>query len=371
MKNLLLRHYHLILLGIAAIIAIASAAFLIIQSIGFQDSLKGADVISRQGGGQPPVASSNSVIASDHLKKSVLWKSSENGSSPLVSRPYLLKDGKLVDPMVGNEPLYPPVPNQWLIDHQLDYTDVNILERDPNHKGFTIREEFQAGTDPNNIKQYPALYTKLSYSDSDIRKSTYVLEFLGVETNGVADANGVADTNKTTVEYQIRPAQPLPNPAKGNRPDTSARTVIKGETVPGAPFLKLVDYTDKTKMINDTAYDVGELALENTLTGERHVLVKKNTSREYRKNPIELVESVTFHYQLTGAPIEDITVERGKTFNLGSLDKNYKETYKLVDFSKDGILIGKEGKNYNIKPTSSAAQPVPPSATPSNPPSQH
>ena len=371
MKNFLQRQYHVILLALAAIIAVASAVFLITQSIGFQDSMKGADAISRQAGAKPPLASSNAVVATDHLKKSVIWKPSDNGSSPLVSRPYLLKDGKLVDPMVGNEPLYPPVPNQWLMDHQLDYTDVNILDRDPNHKGFTVREEFLAGTDPSNINQYPPLYTKLSYADSDIRKSTYVLEFLGVETNSVVDANGVADTNKTTVEYQLRPAIPLPNPSKGNRPDTSARTLLKGETVPGAPFLKMVEYVDQTKMINDTAYDVGELVLENTLTGERHTLVKKNTSREYKKNPIELVESVTFHYQLTGALSEDITVERGKTFNLGSLDKKHQETYKLVDFSRDGILLGKEGKNYNIKSSSSVPQGSTPATPSSSPTLQH
>jgi hypothetical protein len=353
MKNLLLRHYHLVLLGISSSIALASAAFLITQSLAFQDSLKGADSISKKERSPAPTASSNAVIASTHLTQPVLWKTSDNGSSPLVSRPYLLKEGKLIDPMVGNEPLYPPVPNQWLIDHQLDYTDVNILDRDPKHKGFTVREEFQAGTDPNNEDQYPLLYTKLNYGEGDIRKSTYVLEFVGIETNAVTDSNGITDTNKISVDYQLRPFQPLPNPAKGNRPDTSVRIVQKGGTVPGAPFLKILDYSDKKKTINDTEYDFGEMVLENTLTGEHHILTKKNTSREYRKSPIELVESVNFHYQLTGASPEDVTVERGKSFNLGSLDKKHMETYKLVDFSKDGILLNKGGKNYIIKSSSS------------------
>ena len=369
MKSFLLRQYHVALLALAALVAMASATFLIIQSLGFQESLKGADSIARQSGAKPPLPSSNSVVALDHLKKCVVWKPSDNGSSPLVSRPYLLKDGKLVDPMVGNEPLYPPVPNQWLIDHQLDYTDLNILDKDPNKKGFTIREEFLAGTDPNNIKQYPPLYTKLSYSDSDIRKATYVLEFLGVETNSVVDANGVADTNKTVVEYQVRPTVPLPNPAKGNRPDTSVRSLLKGDSIPGAPFLKMVDYIDQTKTINDTVYDVGELVLENSLTGERHTLVKKNTSRGYKKTPIELIESVTFHYQLKDAPVEEISVERGKTLTLGSMDKNHMETYKLVDLTKDGIILGKDGKNYTLKPSSAPQTST--TTTTNTPPSIH
>ena len=52
---------------------------------------------------------------------------------------------------------------------------------------------------------------------------------------------------------------------------------------------------------------------------------------------------------------------RGKSFNLGSLDKKHLETYKLVDFTKDGILLNKGGKNFTIKSSSSAA----PSASPS------
>jgi hypothetical protein len=176
---------------------------------------------------------------------------------------------------------------------------------------------------------------------------------VGVETNALTDSNGITDTKNTTVEYQLRPSQPLPNPSKGNRPDTSVRVVLKGETVPGAPFLKMVDYSDKKKTIHDTEYDVSELILQNTLTGEHLTLMKKNSSREYRKSPIELVESVTFHYQLSGAPVEDVTVERGKTFNLSGLEKKHVETYKLLDFSKEGILLSKDGKNYTIKSSSS------------------
>ena len=228
---------------------------------------------------------------------------------------------------------------------------MNILDRDPKHKGFTVRDEFEAGTDPNNPDQYPSLSTKLSYSSTDIRKNTFTFEFKDV------------DEEDGRTEYELRPLEPLPNPAKGNRPDTSVRVAVKGETIPGAPFLKAVDFQAKKKTINDTEYDVSELTVENTLTGERHILVKKYGSREYKPHPIELIESVTFHYQLAGAPEELIVVERGKEFTLSSLDKKFTETYKLNDFSNDSILLGKDGKNYTIKassPTISSA----PSTTP-------
>jgi len=356
MKNFLPRYYHLVFLGFAVLLALSSAAILTTQFRDFQDSFTTAAGISNGSGKLPFTHSTNNVIALEKLKKPPVWTVREDGASPLVSRPYLLKDGKLIDPMEGTEPLYPPVPNQWLIDHQLDYTDVNILERDPKHKGFTVREEFESGTDPNNPKQFPPLYTKLSYAESDIRKSNYSLEFLGEEEN------------EGKKEFMIRPLQPLPNPAKGDRLDNSVRPVVLGAIVPGAQFLKVVDYIPKKKTINDTEYDVSELILENTLTGERHALVQRSTSREYKKKNIELVESVTFHYQLAGAPREDITVERGKELILGSLDKDYTETYVLKDFSSNGILLNKDGKSFIVKPSSSnLVVPMPPTTIPPSP----
>ena len=350
MKSFLPRYYHLVLLGAAVLITVATAAFLFLQSSQLETSLKGQ---TGRLGGAPyvPEVFPDASTAITRLKKPVDWKTREDGASPYISRPYLLKDAKLVDPMTGSEPLYPPVPNQWLIDHHLDYTDMNILDRDPLRKGFTVREEFEAGTDPNNPAQFPPLYAKLTYQESGIRKSSYLFEFLGEEEN------------EGRKEIQIKPVIPLPNPAKGNRPDNSTRGVLRGESVPGAPFLKVIEISEKKKIINETEYDVSELTLQNTLTGERIVLVKKNTSREYRKTPIELVESIQFNYQLSGGAPETFTVERGKDFKLATLDKTHTETYKLVDISKDGVVLEKDSKNFTVK-QAPAVQNATPTPTP-------
>ena len=348
MNNFLQRNYHWVLLGLTGLAAIVTAAVLITQSLGLSDSFTGLASATKSTKSPAPEPSMSSSEALNILQKSLPWKAREDGASSLVSRPYLLKEGKLTDPMDKNEPpLYPPVPNQWLIDHQLDYTDVNILERDPKHKGFTVKEEFEAGTDPNNPNQFPSLCFKLRYSDSDINRNTYTLEFIDAEEG---------DGKK---EFELRPLRPLANPAKGNRPDLSSRTVALGETVPGAPFLKAIGSQDKKKTLNDTEYDVAELTLENTLTGEHHTLTKKYGSRDYKPHPIELIESVTFHYQLTGATEEVITVQRGKEFSLSNLDKKFTETYRLNDFSNGGVLLGKDGKTFTIKPSTPAAPPVP------------
>ena len=350
MKSFLPRFYHLVLLGLAVVLASATAVFLHMQSSELEASLKARAGGSR-GAPYAPDVYTDASIAIARLKKPVDWKARTDGASPYVSRPYLLRDGKLFDPMTGSEPLYPPVPNQWLVDHHLDYTDMNILDRDPLHKGFTVRDEFLAGTDPNNPAQFPPLCIKLSYQDSGIKKNSYVLEFLGEEEN------------EGRKEIQLKPAIPLPNPEKGNRPDTSIRGVLRGETIPGAPFLKVIDIAEKKKMSNDTEYDVSELTLQNTLSGERIVLAKKNTSREYSKTNIEVLESIQFDYQPSGGAVETMTVEKGKNFQLASLDKSHTETYKLVNVSKDGAVLEKDGKNFTVK-QAAAVQNATPTPTP-------
>jgi hypothetical protein len=340
MKSFLVNRYHLVILGFAALVALVSAGYLTKHSRDFEDSFKNSPLNAKP---SPYSASSttSSSTALELLKKSLDWKAREDGASPYISRPYLLKDGKLVDPMEGKEPLHPPVPNEWLISHHIDYTDMKILDRDPKHKGFTVREEYEAGTDPNNPTQFPPLCSKLSFDESGIQKTTYILEFLGLEEN---------ESGKK--ELRIRPSTPLPNPEKGGRLDTSSRVVAVGNPVPGAPFLTVKDFQERKKTIKETEYDVSELTLLNTLTNETYVLVKKNVSPEYKKSPIEVIDSITFTYQLTGAPAVSMVVERSKEFTLASLDKSYSETYKLKDLSKDGVLLEKDGKIFPIKAAS-------------------
>jgi hypothetical protein len=347
MMNFLTRSYHWIILGVATLAALITAALLIPRLLALHDTFTSIAAVTKSTKAPALQPSPNALQALDNLQKPIFWKRRIDGASPWISRPYILKNGMLIDPMEGTEPLYPPVPNKWLIDHKLDYTDLNILDRDPTHKGFTIKEEFLAGTDPNDPNQFPPLYSKLSYSDQDIRKAVYTLEFLDVE-----------DT-ESGKSFELRPLQPLPNPAKGNRPDKSSRTVPLGSIIPGAPFLRVINYQDKKKMINDTEYDVSEITLENSLTGEHYTLVKKYGSREYRPHSLEQIESVTFHYQLTGVPEEIITVQRGKEFSLTSLDKKFTETYKLDDFSAQGVLLEKNGKTFALKPIVTTTAPTP------------
>jgi len=89
--------------------------------------------------------------------------SAERGSL-LVSRRYLLKDGKLIDPLAeGSDQLHPPLTNDWLLANGLDYTDMNIKEKDADGDGFSNLEEFEKKTNPNDPKDAPPSFYKLKY----------------------------------------------------------------------------------------------------------------------------------------------------------------------------------------------------------------
>ena len=350
MMSFLQRRYHLVLLGLAVLAAIGSIVFLLCQSEEFHNSFASSP-LSAKSTAYTNAPSNIALEALESLKKGVVWAPRADGASPFVSRPYLLRDGQLIDPTTSDTPLHPPVPNQWLIDHKLDYSDMNILERDPKNKGFTVLEEFEAGTDPNDPAQLPPLCAKLGYTESDVTKNTCLLEFTEVE-----EIDGKR-------HFAIKPSQPIPNPDKGNRPDTSARLVDLGQTIPGADFLKVVDYRElPRKTINDTEYDANELVLENIDTKEKTVLIPKNTSRDYKTQlkPIEHIKNIRFHYQLAGAPEVTVTVDRGNKFTLSSLNKSNEQSFKLLDISKDGAILQKEdGKTFTVKPSSPNPTPAP------------
>jgi hypothetical protein len=336
MKSYLTQNYDRLLLWIGGSLLLIS--LLVVMYFCITPPPSGASSFQTKGNASLTIPASKGASALDRLEKVATWNTRTDGASPFVSRPYILKEGKLFDPLNGSEPLHPPVPNQWFVEHQLDYADVDILTKDPKGKGFTLLEEFNAGTDPNNPHQFPPLYIKLKYADADLSKNTYRFDFLGVD-----DSEGVK-------KYQLRPLNAIPNPTrKDAKADTTSRSVAIGETIPGAPTLKVVDYLEKKKIINDTEYDFSELVLENTLTGKRINLTQKNISKEYHSTTITTIEGVTLHYQLTGAPDQTFTLKRGDEIPLASLDKSFSEIYKLKDFSDEGILLEKDGATLLVK----------------------
>ena len=91
----------------------------------------------------------------------VAWMPPEDGGSLFVSRIYLLGETGLVDLYHSNLQLFEGIPNEWLLKHNLDYTDKQLATKDPDNDGFNNLEECLGGTDPNSARSTPATWSKL------------------------------------------------------------------------------------------------------------------------------------------------------------------------------------------------------------------
>jgi hypothetical protein len=233
------------------------------------------------------------------------WKSSselpegtpERGSL-LVSRRYLLKDGKLIDPLAeGSEQLHPPISNDWLLANGLDYTDMNIKEKDADGDGFSNLEEFDKKTNPNDSKDAPASLNKLKLVS--FNPVPFRLEFKG-------------DPSGEGKEFQINLKD-----LKG-----SARSQYRkiGEQIEGAPY-KILKYEFKEgPNERGVTVNLSELTLQNTETGNTIILT-------FNKEKNDPTSFGTFRNLL--APEDaDFTLKEGEEF---TIKPDITRKLKLID----------------------------------------
>jgi len=238
------KNYERVLLGLAALVLIGSGAWLSLQASSFSGNFAERN---------SPKKPDNTVVAPD-LKS--IEEASARTSSPgtwtphegalFVSRPYVLKDGKLFDPVEGGEDLHPPIKNAWLMKYNLDYSAPDIKDQDPDNDRFSNLEEFLAQSDPTSEKSVPPYYLKLRLTKFD--PVPFRLKFSGDSGDGVT--------------FII------------NARDAKARTqfVKLGDPIEKTPY-KVLSYEKKTENKNDMEVDVSVLTIENTETGQKIPLV--------------------------------------------------------------------------------------------------
>lgn len=162
------------------------------------------------------------------------------------SRPYIVKDGALVDILEdGAVALHDPIPNSWFIQYELDILDPGVPEQDPDQDGFTNAEEYTAKTNPIDPKSVPSYYTKL-------RLEEYISQPFRL-----LFAQYTGDTYQVNTLDVRQPSQFLK----------------KGDMIAGTKY-KIVDF-EKKSVINEATganQDVSELTLENTETMQKIVL---------------------------------------------------------------------------------------------------
>jgi hypothetical protein len=251
-----------------------------------------------------------------------LWEPAD--ASLFVSRIYLLRDGELVDILESDTELYPGIPNEWIIEHDLDYTDPQLGERDADGDGFTNLEEFRAGTNPRDPTSKPALWTKLRVKSFE--KIPFRMKFMGAP-----DVFVQADTKQFPEDtlFSI------------NTLDFSSPTQFLriGDTIEGTD-LKIISARPKAAVSEQgVLVDLSELTVRDGATGDEIILINE---RE--------VDS-PYSFALLDYPItsEEIRVEKGKTFELAPNG----EAYKLIDVDTGGAVISpvdSEGERLTVPP---------------------
>lgn len=296
--------YDILILAFATLLLVSNAAWIAMSRM--EPEAVQAGLTAPKDNAIPPVnldAIRQATALADSPSK---WKaptdlpagSAERGSL-LVSRRYLLKDGKLIDPLAeGSDQLHPPLTNDWLLANGLDYTDMNIKEKDSDGDGFSNLEEFEKKTSPNDPKDAPASFNKLKLVGFE--PVPFRLEFKG-------------DPSGEGKEFQINLKD-----LKG-----SARSQYRkiGEQIEGAPY-KILKYEAKPgpNGVNASG-DLSELTVQNTETGDSIVLI-------FNKETNDPTSFGTFRNLLTPGDA-DFTHKTGDEFDIPPDTRKF----KLIDIT--------------------------------------
>ncbi|MEI8340275.1 MAG: Amuc_1099 family pilus-like system protein [Verrucomicrobiota bacterium] len=305
------KHYDQFALAAVSLILLASSVLLASSAFSFKGTFANL---------QQTVQHNNKItgLPIDTLEKAkaesdnpTLWAPKKQAGSLFVSERYLLKDGKLG--LLTSGTVHDPVPNDWLLDNNLDIQDPEILNQDPDQDGFSNLDEWKGGTNPNDPKSHPAYVTKLRLKK--FIKKPFRLKF-----------NSYDDSIKKPEDmaFQI------------DTIDLKGRTQFRkiGEDIKGTKF-KVTKFEHKTSVnSNDVEVDLSEVTVYNTEEDKSVVLV-------YQKVVDSPDSYALLKYLWNG---DEITVKKDKTFKLKPTD----DEYKLIDISDSEALI-ESSKGEKIK----------------------
>ena len=296
--------YEKVLLGIAAVIALGVAGYLVWTSQSFGERLVRIGSSSKNDPGQPPTAVVNATI--DRLKEAVKWISpiKKGKPVPLNKSVLLVKKGdELFDLQLEQPQFRPPMTNEFLVKNDLpDILSPNVGDLDPDADGFSNLEEFTKKTDPRDPKSHPPFTDKLVLK----RRITFDYKL---------------KLNSSSSPFQIRRLTPEP-----------ARSVF---VIPGADFgfdkgverFKAISFEAKT--VTDAKVgekDVSELTVMDKSTNKEFKLI--------RNEEINLAEyEAEFEFILGDRPTR--TVKKGDTFQIPGIGS----TYRLLEIEETSAVI--------------------------------
>jgi hypothetical protein len=186
----------------------------------------------------------------------------------------------------------------WFRKHQLDLTDSQMLDADPDGDGVSNRDEFLADTDPRNPNSRPGTHQQLRLKQYTEVRVPLLLEEVRGETARVRRLDGPERTE------EVRAGQPI------------AGLRWKVEKVQSRQDL------DK----NGAPVDFSSITLTDTETNERTTLVKNLPTRT-ADTAAELVSE-------GGA--QTINVKEGETFEWPEGSGAH---YKVIDLRADQVVV--------------------------------
>lgn len=309
--NFLKTHYDGVILLASALAAIGIFAFIGLSSLEFSAEFQERNSSAPRKNEVRDAEHQVLVDATERLSKPSAWGSHEG--SLMVSRIYVLTNQGLIDPIEGDTPLHPPVPNEWLLNFDLDYSQRDVLETDPDGDGFSVLEEWRAGTDPTDVDSVPPYWTKLRLEDFE--RIPFKVKFSGSPDGGKTFTINFVDDRRMPTQF-----------------------VELGQTVviAGVPY-KVAKFQEKQKGEEELFRDVSELTLESVPDGEQIILIND-----------QIMDSPTmFGVFVNALDGERIRVKRGEAFQMQQAP-DISFVLKEVSDSQASILDKTTGKIHVV-----------------------
>lgn len=291
------KHYEQAILIAATLVLLASSGLVIHnvfsfpEQFGDRNSKKPADNTIK------PYPKEALTSAGARVDRPRTWNAHDG--SLLISDPYVLVSGTLINPIESEIPLHPPISNKWIQQYDLPYWEGDLKDQDPDGDHFTNADEFLAGTNPIDKNSVPPYWTKLRLLK--FISKPFRLIFTGTPDDGETFTINARDTRSRTQFLHL------------------------GDMIKDTPY-KVLSYEKKMTTKDEIEIDVSELTIQNTETGQKLILIankEANDPTSYGQF-INLIDNLKF------------TVKKDDEFALSSEPDR---KYKLIDISDKEALI--------------------------------
>lgn len=304
------KNYERAILAIAILALIGSSVFIVLGSMDFPSAFATRNSSKRPDNTIKPLPIEALQTASQAVEKPKAWTSHDG--SLFISRPYVLLNNELIDPLAAGKDLHAPITNAWLIKYDLPYWEGDIKDQDPDGDRFSNLEEFVNNTDPLDAKSVPPYWTKLRLAK--FISKPFRLKFTGTPDEGQTFTINAIDGKSRTQFLQL------------------------GQMIEGTPY-KLLSYKPNKITRDEMEVDVSELTIENTETNQKLVLIVRKEAND----PTSFGE---FLYLYDNSRF---TVKKDDEF---TLTPQSDKKYKLIDISQSEALIKdlQSGEEHKILP---------------------